>query len=137
MIGKFPWGDLVLLAGGALLARWGLRSGEEMPEPVVRDKFVPIPVPVYVERILWQLTKDYDLRHIRKMRNLLNERYSELEDCYRVQMPPDEVAKRVENMLAGQSEKIAPDPPQDLATLQPTMMTLALPMPVPAIGSKT
>ncbi len=122
---RFQWGDLIMLVGGAFLARWGLRSGDDMPEPVVRDRFVPIPVPVYVERVLWQLTKDYDLRHIRKIRNLLNDRYNELEECYRFQMPPDEVAKRVENLIAGNSQRIAPDPPVDPMAIAP----VAIPTP--------
>jgi hypothetical protein len=108
---KVAWTDVALLVGGALLARHGLRSSaDDMPPPVVRDRFVPIPVPVYVERILWQLTRDYDLKKIRLMRNLLNDRYKDLEECYRFQMAPDEAAKRVELFLSGQVDSIVPTP---------------------------
>lgn len=107
---RMPWGELLLVIGSAAVARWSLGAEGELPEPNVREKFVPQPVPVYLERIIWQLTKDYDLRKIRMIRNLLNDRYTEIEECYRYQLPPNDVAHRIEAMLRGETEGFVPKP---------------------------
>ena len=107
---KLPWGELALVVGSALVARWSLGRGGDLPEPNVREKFMPQPVPVYLERIIWQLTRDHDLRKIRAMRNLLNDRYADIEECYRYQLPPNEVARRIEGMLRGETTTFVPAP---------------------------
>lgn len=106
---RFNWKDVAMAVGGGLLFQHVLgSSGSSLPEPIVRERFVRQPMAVYIERVVWQLTRDFDIRNIRNVRNFLAERQSEVEECYRQELPPDEVAKRVERTLLGELDTIAP-----------------------------
>lgn len=106
-----PWKDLILAMGGAALMKAAFGGGGgSLAEPIVRERFVEQPMAVYLERIVWQLTRDFDVVRLREVRNLLNARYNEVEECYRYQLPPDEVARRVEAMVLGQGTTFVPQP---------------------------
>ena len=119
---KLPWGDMLLAVGGGFLVNWLLGGkGSSMPEPIVRERFVPQPTAVYLERVIWALTRDFDIQRVRSVRNFLNLQYGQVEECYRLQLAPDEVARRVEASLSEGKETFAPTmEPQVQDPMQPS-----------------
>lgn len=107
---KITTGNILLtMIGGFLLGKLLEGGKSDLPSPRVPERFVDQPMAVYVERVIWALTPDCDIKKIRVYRNLLNERPQDLEQCYRLQIPPDQVAMRVEALVEGRLESIVPE----------------------------
>jgi len=108
---KIPWGDLAFTAiTGALIRRF-LSGTPDLPPPAARETFAPQPMSVYIERVVWALTTDFDIVRIRRVRNFVSQHEPLLADGHRTETPPEEMARRVEqlmrdpNLAAGLSEE--------------------------------
>ena len=93
-IGNLAFG---LLAGFAVQRLMSQKS--ELAEPTVPDRFAPQPMAIYIERVVWALTPDHDIRSIRDVRNFINDNSVALSELYRMQIPADKAAQEVERMM--------------------------------------
>lgn len=76
-------------------------SVSRMPEPTLPERFSTHPFAVYYERIVWNLSRDFDLPRIRQVRNFMNQHEYYVEANYHQKMPAEHVARTIEDMLEG------------------------------------
>lgn len=113
-------GKLILGVFGGFLVQRLMNKKSELAEPYVPDRFVPQPLAVYQERIVWALTQDHDIRRIRDVRNYLNENQHQLSEFYRMETPADVAARKFEDMIDRSKE---PEPSSTDLAIEPTLGT--------------
>lgn len=119
---KFAWKDVLFtLASGfvvqkivdgeglSFLNKLRKKSGGEkltmanMPEPILPERFGPQPYAIYYERIVWSLSRDFDLPKIRQARNFLNQHEAQIEQSFHQKVPPEMLARHVQDVLDGKA----------------------------------
>lgn len=118
---KFAWKDVLFtLASGfvvqkivdgeglSFLNKLRKKPGSQlsmanMPEPILPERFGPQPYAIYYERIVWSLSKDFDLPKIRQARNFLNQHEAEIEQSFHRKVPPEALARHVQDVLDGKA----------------------------------
>ncbi len=70
-------------------------------EPILPERFGAQPYAIYHERVVWGLTRDFDPKRIREVRNFLNRHEYFVEDNFHRKMPAEEVARMADAMIAG------------------------------------
>ena len=100
---KVPWGELAFaaVAGFAVRKLVGGDGGGSFPEPVVAERFAPQPLAIYLERVVWALTKDFEIGRIRQVRNFVNQHEYVLSTAFTEKIPPEEAARNISSMLSG------------------------------------
>ncbi len=101
---KVPWGELAFaaVAGFAVRKLVGGDGGGSFPEPVVAERFAPQPLAIYLERVVWALTKDFEIGRIRQVRNFVNQHEYVLSTAFTEKIPPEEAARNISSMLSGE-----------------------------------
>lgn len=103
--------DTVISLLGALGVRWIMKKyvGPELPEMVVAERFIPQPLAVYHERIVWDLTPDCDPVKVRRARNFLNRNEDLVRRAYDAEVSPSRAAQQIlDNNLINDESAIAP-----------------------------
>lgn len=72
-----------------------------MPEPILPERFATHPFAVYYERVVWNLSRDFDLPRIRQVRNFMNQHEYYVEASFHQKMPAEHVARSIDAMLEG------------------------------------
>lgn len=90
----------------------GTPSSPEVQEVVLPERFGPHPYAIYYERVVWSLTKDFNLPKVRKVRNFLNQHEDFMEMSYHNKTPPEHVARITQAVLDGKMPLPAREDPK-------------------------